>query len=63
MFNAAQLGPGKNLHFGGRSKNPPGVDVSGNPGAICNGRHLEARAIANYVDTDFACCNVDTGIL
>ena len=42
---------------------PEALDPSGTPGSICNARHFQARAIANYVDTDFACCDVDTETL
>ena len=42
---------------------PEALDASGDPGSICNSRSFHARAIANYVDTDFACCDVKTEIL
>ena len=42
---------------------PEALDASGNSGSICNARHFEAQAIANYVDTDFACCDLRAEIL
>ena len=42
---------------------PEALDASGDPGSICNSRSFQARAIANYVDTDYACCDVKTEIL
>ena len=35
---------------------PEDLDVSGDtPDSICNARNFKARAIANYIDTDFRC--------
>jgi hypothetical protein len=36
---------------------PESLDVSGPDGALCNARNFKARFIANYIDTDFACCD------
>lgn len=37
---------------------PQDLDVSGgNSNAICNSRNLRARFIANYIDSDFGCCD------
>ena len=35
---------------------PEALDADGSAGSICNERSFSARVIANYVDTDFACC-------
>lgn len=37
---------------------PESLNVSGSTGSICNTRNFKARFIANYVDHDFACCDV-----
>ena len=37
---------------------PESLNVSGSAGSICNTRNFKARFIANYVDHDFACCDV-----
>ena len=37
---------------------PEALDADGSAGSICNERSFSARVIANYVDTDFACCQV-----
>jgi len=37
---------------------PEYLSVSGSAGSICNTRNFRARFIANYVDHDFACCDV-----
>ena len=39
---------------------PEALDASGKTGSICDPRQFSARVIANYVDTDFACCEVQT---
>ena len=39
---------------------PEALDASGNTGSICNSRQFAARVIANYVDTDFSCCEAQT---
>ena len=35
---------------------PEALDTDGSQDSICNERSFHARVIANYVDTDFACC-------
>ena len=35
---------------------PEALDPSGNTGTICNARNFSIQVIANYVDTDFTCC-------
>ena len=42
---------------------PEALDTSGNTSSICNARQFEAQVIANYVDTDFACCDTEAAIL
>ena len=42
---------------------PEDLDVTGDPGTICNARSFQARVLANYVDTDFVCCDADSVIL
>ena len=42
---------------------PEALDATGNTGSICNARKFHARAMANYVDTDFTCCDTDVKIL
>ena len=42
---------------------PEALDTTGNTGSICNSRQFTARVTANYVDTDFACCDAKTAIL
>ncbi len=37
---------------------PEALDVSGNTNSICNPRKFRVRVLANYVDTDFVCCDV-----
>ena len=39
---------------------PEALDAAGETGSICNPRQFSARVIANYVDTDFACCEAQT---
>ena len=39
---------------------PEAVDAVGETGSICNPRQFSARVIANYVDTDFVCCEAQT---
>ena len=41
---------------------PEALDTTGKTGTICNPRQFSARVIANYVDTDFTCCET-TSIL
>ncbi len=41
---------------------PEALDVSGEPSSICNPRKFRVRVLANYVDTDFVCCDVRTGM-
>lgn len=36
---------------------PESLDVSGSLNSICNSRNFKARFIANYIDSDFECCN------
>ena len=42
---------------------PEGLDVTGGTDSICNSRNFSARVIANYVDTDFTCCDTKAEIL
>ena len=42
---------------------PEDLDTTGDPGTICNQRDFRARVMANYVDTDFVCCDADSVIL
>ena len=42
---------------------PEGLDETGGTDSICNSRKFRARVIANYVDTDFVCCDTKTEIL
>ena len=37
---------------------PEALDVSGGSDAICNRRTFKARCFANYIDHDFACCDI-----
>lgn len=37
---------------------PESLDVSGTADSICDARNFKARFIANYIDNDFACCNM-----
>ena len=39
---------------------PEALDGTGKTGSICNPRQFNARVIANYVDTDYACCEAQT---
>lgn len=39
---------------------PEELDVSGRSDAICDRRNFKARFLANYVDTDFRCCDAVT---
>ena len=39
---------------------PEALDATGKTGTICNSRQFAARVIANYVDTDFTCCEAQT---
>ena len=40
---------------------PEELDVSGDANSICDPRKFRVRVLANYVDTDFICCDVRTG--
>ena len=42
---------------------PEALDASGKTGSICNSRQFAARVIANYVDTDFTCCETQAQTL
>lgn len=42
---------------------PEGLDATGGTDSICNSRNFRARVIANYVDTDFTCCDTKAEIL
>ena len=42
---------------------PEILDSQGDPDSICKARQFEARVIANYVDSDFQCCNAEAEIL
>ena len=42
---------------------PEELDVSGNPEAMCGSREFRVRLSANYVDTDFQCCDPEAVIL
>ena len=35
---------------------PEALDATGAAASICNPRQFAARVLANYVDTDFTCC-------
>lgn len=35
---------------------PEALDPSGDGSSLCKARNLQAQVIANYVDTDFVCC-------
>lgn len=37
---------------------PEDTNVSETAGGLCSERHFRARFIANYIDADFACCNM-----
>lgn len=37
---------------------PESLDVSESADSICNSRKFKVRFISNYIDSDFACCNV-----
>ena len=39
---------------------PEALDAAGKTGSICDSRQFSARVLANYVDTDFACCEAQT---
>ena len=39
---------------------PEALDAAGKTGSICKPRQFNARVIANYVDTDFTCCEAQT---
>lgn len=40
---------------------PEVLDVSGgSPDSLCNQRNFNVRVLANYLDTDFTCCTVQT---
>ena len=42
---------------------PEALNPDGTPGSICADRNFEAQVIANYVDTDFTCCEAETLIV
>ena len=42
---------------------PEALDATGKTGSICNPRQFSARVIANYVDTDFTCCDMQTATI
>ena len=42
---------------------PEALDATGATDSICGPRNFHARAMANYVDTDFVCCDTDVKIL
>ena len=42
---------------------PEALDPSGDTGSICNPRGFRTRVLANYVDTDFVCCDSSTVVL
>ncbi len=42
---------------------PEDLDAMGNPSSICNDRTFKVRVLANYIDTDFVCCDPETVIL
>ena len=39
---------------------PEALDPSGNTESICNPRNFRVRVLANYLDTDFICCDGET---
>ena len=39
---------------------PEELDVDGSKDSICNERKFKARVLANYIDTDFVCCDAQT---
>ena len=39
---------------------PEALDPTGSMTSLCNPRSFHAQVIANYVDTDFACCEEET---
>lgn len=41
---------------------PESLDVTGNTAYICNARKFAVRILANYVDTDFVCCDAQTAV-
>ena len=42
---------------------PETLDTDGDASSICNARCFRARVLANYVDTDFVCCDLQTVIV
>ena len=42
---------------------PEVLDRTGDPASICNARRFRTRVLANYVDTDFTCCDPQTVIV
>lgn len=42
---------------------PEDVDVTGDPHSLCNPRSFSVRVLANYLDTDFLCCDTNSVIL
>ena len=39
---------------------PEALDADGSTASICNTRTFRAQVIANYVDTEFVCCDPQT---
>lgn len=37
---------------------PEQLDVSGGCDCLCDARHFKVRFLANYIDTDFVCCDL-----
>ena len=42
---------------------PEALDATGTEDSICNPRQFTAQVIANYVDTDFACCEAQSQMI
>ena len=42
---------------------PEALDATGNTDSICNPRKYHTRVIANYVDTDYACCEAEAAMI
>ena len=42
---------------------PEALDAAGNTDSLCNPRQFAGRVLANYVDTDLACCDTQATIL
>lgn len=41
---------------------PEALDEIGRPDSICNPRRFSVRVFANYIDTDFVCCDAQTTV-